>query len=201
MSGESPKRSQVQTFRSAQLRHREREERAFPAQHDLSEQLRRLLIAIEQLRQKSYIGPRERVAVARSELDVLQRSLSEIESLAERVGSSHSDQARFATAQVAALMASVTDLFRKRYRTPNWIAQVAMVWLRLRALAMVLTNIAPQTADALSLTLTGRPPAWPSLDNVVDVNLVAIPPGLAERDSQLCPPLVPALSGRDEPDE
>jgi L-ornithine N5-oxygenase len=170
-------------------------------QHDLCERLRRLFLAVEHLRQMSYTSARDRVVLPRRDLDILQRSLGEMQRRAERVGLTRRARTRFAAAHIESLTAIAGRLARQRYQIPNWTAQVAMIWLRLRALAMILTNIVPETAGALSLTLTEQPPAWPSLNNVTDVQLVPIPPGLAGRDHPFCPPLVPALSGQDQPNE
>jgi L-ornithine N5-oxygenase len=160
--------------------------------------LRDLLAAADRLRRQSYLGAREHVAVParyvaqfQSEILTLERRFRAVEMDAVGIAALASDQ-------VTDLTASVVLLENQRYHVQNWTAQVGIIWLRFRALAMLLGPILPDVGQRLFSALTGQSPAWPLLEGMQGVRLATLPSDLTDCRISVHSSPVSAVDTRDQ---
>jgi hypothetical protein len=160
--------------------------------------LRGLFAAADRLRRQTYLGAREQVAVPARCVAELQ---IEILALEQRFHTAEMDAFRIAALasdQVADLTARVVLLEKQRYHVQNWAAQVGIVWLKFRALAMLLVPILPDVGQRLFSALTGQSPAWPRLEGIQGVQLATFPFDLTDCGSSVHSSLVPVIDTRDQ---
>ena len=150
-----------------------RESRAGAAQ--LRPALKRLLRAIDRLRLKTHLGPRDHVALQGLDLAWLHLETLTLRRRSQALGAQSSGHAALASDQIAALGALVARTAAQRYRVPNWTAHAAVIWLKLRTLAAILHPVLPEIAERLSAALTGHGPSWPQIEGLGAIRLAAIP--------------------------
>lgn len=141
----------------------------------LVDALQQLLCSLNRLRSMTGASPRESVAVSGILLDQLRTEFATLDCRRKHSETDREATSALASDEIGALTTAVRQLARQRFRVLNWLAQVAILWLKLRALALILFPIAPEIARELAYTLTGRSPALPQLEGISGVHLVPFP--------------------------
>jgi hypothetical protein len=146
----------------------------------LMEALRNLLVVLARLKSMTYTHPRERVAIPHASLALLRVELAAIEFRHRHCVRDPLAMLELAADQIDTLTAIASQLIHQRFQLSNWTAKVAVLWLRLRALAMILAPVAPDVAKKLAFALTTQAPEWPGFESLAEVQLCSIPENLTD---------------------
>ncbi|MBW7970546.1 hypothetical protein [Bradyrhizobium sp. BR 10289] len=150
----------------------------------LTDALRFLLVAIERLRRAACVSSRESVAIPDAILDRLRAELSLLERRYTDLAANAAARVSLAFEQIGMIEATADQLVRQRFREPNWTAKAATAWIKLHALAVILSSIIPDLGERLAGVLTVSPTLWPRLDGITHVRLVAVPVDLVDFHAQ-----------------